>query len=89
MEQGFPQWSEAPQQVIDASKSYTATFVTTAGNMVFELDPGIAPTTVNSFVCLASSGYYDFTLFIASCRVHDPGRRPYWHWHWRPGLPVQ
>jgi cyclophilin family peptidyl-prolyl cis-trans isomerase len=63
MEQGFPQWSEAPQQVIDASKSYTATFVTSAGNMVFELDPAAAPTTVNSFVCLASSGYYDFTLF--------------------------
>lgn len=63
MDQGFPQWSEAPQQVIDASKTYTATIVTTAGNMVFELDPAAAPTTVNSFVCLASSGYYDFTLF--------------------------
>ena len=63
MEQGYPQWSAPPQQVIDASKSYTATFVTTAGNMVFELDAAAAPTTVNSFVCLATSGYYDFTLF--------------------------
>lgn len=60
---GFPQWSEAPQQVIDTSKTYTATFVTSAGNMVFELDAAAAPTTVNSFVCLATSGYYDFTLF--------------------------
>lgn len=60
---GFPQWSEAPQQVIDTSKTYTATIVTSAGNMVFELDAEAAPTTVNSFVCLASSGFYDFTLF--------------------------
>ena len=60
---GFPQWSEPPQQVIDTAKTYTATFETSAGNMVFELDAATAPTTVNSFVCLASSGYYDFTLF--------------------------
>ena len=63
MDMGFPQWSEAPQQVIDPSKTYTATFVTSAGDMVFELDASAAPTTVNSFVCLATSGYYDFTLF--------------------------
>ncbi len=60
---GFAQWSEPPQQVIDAGKTYTATFETSAGNMVFELDAANAPTTVNSFVCLATSGYYDFTLF--------------------------
>jgi cyclophilin family peptidyl-prolyl cis-trans isomerase len=31
--------------------------------MIFELDAAAAPTTVNSFVCLATSGYYEFTLF--------------------------
>lgn len=63
MSLGYPQWSEAPQQVIDPSKTYTATIVTTAGNMVFELDTEAAPITVNSFVCLVTADYYDFTLF--------------------------
>lgn len=63
MSLGYPQWAEAPQQVIDSSKTYTSTVVTSAGTMVFELEAEAAPTTTNSFVCLATSGYYDFTLF--------------------------
>jgi cyclophilin family peptidyl-prolyl cis-trans isomerase len=62
-ELGFPQWSEAPQQVIDTAKAYTATVETNLGTMVFALDAEAAPITVNSFVCLATSDYYNFTLF--------------------------
>lgn len=77
MDYGFPQWSEAPATVIDVAKTYTATVVTSKGTMVFELDPAAAPATVNSFVCLATSDYYDFTTFhrvIASFMIQggDP-----------------
>ena len=63
MELGFPQWAEAPAMIVDQAKSYTATVETSHGTMVFNLDASAAPTTVNNFVCLAASGYYDFTLF--------------------------
>ncbi|MCP4306008.1 MAG: peptidylprolyl isomerase [bacterium] len=36
-----------------------ATIVTSCGDIVVELDPGIAPDTVNSFVFLARQGYFD------------------------------
>jgi cyclophilin family peptidyl-prolyl cis-trans isomerase len=63
MEMGFPQWAEAPAMIVDSAKAYTATVETSHGTMVFALDASAAPTTVNNFVCLATSGYYDFTLF--------------------------
>lgn len=58
-----PQWSEAPRQVVDPAKTYTATIETTAGNIVVDLDQDRAPVTVNNFVCLARAGYYDNTPF--------------------------
>ncbi len=63
MEQGYPQWSEAPQMVIETSKTYTATLETNRGNIVIELTDDEAPNTVNNFVCLARAGYYDVTIF--------------------------
>jgi cyclophilin family peptidyl-prolyl cis-trans isomerase len=60
---GFPQWTTAPQMVIDPGKTYTATFQTSEGDFVVNLFADRAPTTVNNFVCLTRAGYYDFTLF--------------------------
>jgi cyclophilin family peptidyl-prolyl cis-trans isomerase len=48
-----------PPMVIDPSKTYTATMVTSHGTMEFLLDPLAAPQTVNSFVFLARWHYYD------------------------------
>jgi cyclophilin family peptidyl-prolyl cis-trans isomerase len=63
MESGYPQWAEAPEMVIDTSKTYTATLETNRGNIVVELADDEAPNTVNNYVCLARSGYYDVTIF--------------------------
>jgi len=38
-----------------------ATVTTSCGSFVIELDPSVAPKTVNSFVFLAESGYFDGT----------------------------
>lgn len=48
---------------IDTSKSYTATFDTTRGQIVCELFAQDAPKTVNNFVFLAKEGFYDGTTF--------------------------
>jgi len=52
-----------PQTVIDPSKSYVATIKTDKGDMTVELNPKVAPVTVNSFVFLACSGFYDGVTF--------------------------
>ena len=39
------------------------TFETTAGTMKAELYPEIAPNTVNNFIHLVQSGFYDGTIF--------------------------
>ena len=49
----------APPMIIDVTKTYTATMVTSHGTMEFLLDAAGAPTTVNSFVYLARWHYYD------------------------------
>ena len=48
---------------IDADKKYTATFNTSRGEIVCELFPKDAPTTVNNFVFLAKEKFYDGTVF--------------------------
>ncbi len=40
----------------------TATMAISCGDIVIELDPSLAPETVNSFVFLASKGYFDGTV---------------------------
>jgi peptidylprolyl isomerase len=48
---------------IDPQKRYTAVMETSKGSMTIALDPVAAPRTVNSFVFLARSGYYDGVVF--------------------------
>jgi cyclophilin family peptidyl-prolyl cis-trans isomerase len=57
------QYPKPPAQTVDASKTYTATIVTTAGTMTAQLFPGDAPRTVNNFVFLAQDGFYDGVIF--------------------------
>jgi len=56
--QKFP---AAPASCIDATKVYVAEFTTNKGSFTAELDPGIAPGTVNNFVYLARYHYFDGT----------------------------
>ena len=53
----------APPMIIDTTKTYTATMVTSKGTMEILLDALGAPTTVNSFVYLARWHYYDGIVF--------------------------
>lgn len=48
-----------PPQEIDPAGSYTATILTPRGEIVVELLPQIAPTTVNNFVFLARQNFYN------------------------------
>ena len=55
--------ADQPAFEIDESKTYRATIVTDRGTMVLDLDPKLAPKTVNNFVALARQGYYDGLTF--------------------------
>jgi peptidyl-prolyl cis-trans isomerase B (cyclophilin B) len=52
-----------PESQIDDNKLYRVTIDTERGPIVMELDPQLAPTTVNNFVGLARQGYYDGLTF--------------------------
>jgi peptidyl-prolyl cis-trans isomerase B (cyclophilin B) len=52
-----------PAFEIDESTTYVATLATNRGDIVMELDPQLAPNTVNNFVALARQGYYDGLSF--------------------------
>lgn len=52
------------ENCIDPSKSYTATFDTTEGEIVVQLDTANTPGTVNNFVSLARYRYYDTTTIF-------------------------
>jgi peptidyl-prolyl cis-trans isomerase B (cyclophilin B) len=52
-----------PDGQIDNTKVYRATINTDRGPIVMELDPQLAPNTVNNFVGLARQGYYDGLTF--------------------------
>jgi cyclophilin family peptidyl-prolyl cis-trans isomerase len=58
---GIQQWSKPPEMTIDGSKKYSAKVETSKGDFTIELLPAEAPMTVNNFVCLARSGFYDNT----------------------------
>jgi cyclophilin family peptidyl-prolyl cis-trans isomerase len=49
--------------IIDLDKRYEVTINTNRGTMVLDLDPRLAPRTVNNFVSLARDGYYDGLTF--------------------------
>jgi peptidylprolyl isomerase len=53
----------APEDVIDPSKTYTATVKTVRGDFTMTLRPDLAPQHVNSFVFLAREGYFDGVTF--------------------------
>jgi cyclophilin family peptidyl-prolyl cis-trans isomerase len=55
--------AQPPAHEIDDSKMYRATITTDRGVMVMDLDPRLAPNTVNNFVVLARQGYYDGLTF--------------------------
>jgi cyclophilin family peptidyl-prolyl cis-trans isomerase len=52
-----------PSGTIDTGKSYNARFKTERGEIVCELYADRAPLTVENFVNLARSGFYDGTTF--------------------------
>ncbi len=58
-----PSWSSAPAMTIDPSKTYTATITTDVGPITVQLDPKLAPKTVNNFVFLANQHFYDCIVF--------------------------
>ncbi|MDH3605957.1 MAG: peptidylprolyl isomerase [Acidimicrobiia bacterium] len=49
----------AEDQAIAADATVTAVLTTSCGDITLELDPSLAPETVNSFVFLARQGYFD------------------------------
>jgi cyclophilin family peptidyl-prolyl cis-trans isomerase len=57
------QFTACPPLTIDASKEYIATLKTEKGDIRVALFPDKAPITVNSFVFLARSGWYDNVTF--------------------------
>jgi cyclophilin family peptidyl-prolyl cis-trans isomerase len=54
---------EPPAFEIDESTVYEVTIATDKGDIVADLDPRLAPKTVNNFVALARRGYYDGLKF--------------------------
>lgn len=53
----------APEMVIDKKKTYSAVFKTARGEFRAKLFAGDAPVTVNNFVSLARSGFYNGVTF--------------------------
>jgi cyclophilin family peptidyl-prolyl cis-trans isomerase len=49
--------------VIDTNTIYRVTITTERGAIVADLDPRLAPVTVNNFVSLARDGFYDGLTF--------------------------
>jgi cyclophilin family peptidyl-prolyl cis-trans isomerase len=56
-------FSELQPTVIDPTKTYSATIVTSKGEIELDLYLKDAPLTVNNFVYLAQSGYYSGLTF--------------------------
>ncbi|MGI8795886.1 MAG: peptidylprolyl isomerase [Acidimicrobiia bacterium] len=52
-----------PEHQIDDNALYRATVTTDRGTIVMDLDPQLAPNSVNHFVALARRGYYDGLTF--------------------------
>ena len=55
--------AQPPALQIDTDTIYQVTIETDRGPIVMELDPRLAPNTVNNFVSLARDGYYDGLTF--------------------------
>ena len=55
--------AEAPTMQIDLDTVYQVVITTNRGEIAMELDPQLAPVTVNNFVVQARSGFYDGLTF--------------------------
>ena len=55
--------ASAPQMNINEQAPYRVTLQTNKGVIVMDLDPQLAPNTVNNFVNLARAGYYTGLTF--------------------------
>ena len=55
--------AQPPAFEIENDKIYRATITTNRGTIVLDLDPKLAPNTVNNFVALSRQGYYDGLTF--------------------------
>ena len=55
--------AEPPAHEIDDDAIYRVTIHTDRGTIVMELDPQMAPKSVNNFVSLARQGYYEGLTF--------------------------
>ena len=55
--------STPPAMEIDLDTIYSVTIATERGTIVMDLDPRLAPVTVNNFVHLAREGYYTGLTF--------------------------
>jgi cyclophilin family peptidyl-prolyl cis-trans isomerase len=56
-------YADVPQFTINVNRNYQARFTTNYGSFVIDLAEKNAPENVNSFVFLASRGYYNGTKF--------------------------
>lgn len=55
--------ADPPAREIDENARYRATIATSRGPIVMDLDPQLAPNSVNNFVALARRGFYDGLTF--------------------------
>ena len=55
--------AKPPAMEIDTNTIYTVTLETPKGSIVMDLDPRLAPNTVNHFVVLARQGFYTGLTF--------------------------
>lgn len=55
--------AQPPAFQIDTDRHYKVTIETPKGRMVLDLDPALAPNTVNHFVVNARNGFYDGLTF--------------------------
>ena len=66
-------YSTAPADALQVGMEYTATMCTSRGVIKIALRGGVAPQTVNAFIFLADSGYYDGLTFHRVCpSASDP-----------------
>ncbi len=67
---GQREFRSPPARVIDTEKAYVAKLQTEKGDVTLELTPRETPETVNNFVFLACTGYYDGLNFHRV--IHSP-----------------
>ena len=61
-EQTLDRWPEPADQNVTEGGPVQATITTSCGDILLELDPSLAPESVNAFVFLARQGAYDGTI---------------------------